>query len=84
MGGKTSFAMLSAFESASHSKQVFFHSKHVVAIGENHPAVSSLFSGVGGWEGEEGGDICIIMTDLLCCMAETNTILYNNFPPNKK
>lgn len=51
MGGKTSFAMLSAFESASHSKQVFFHSKHVVAIGENHPAVSSLFSGVGGWEG---------------------------------
>lgn len=51
MGGKTSFAMLSAFESASHSKQVFFHSKHVVALGENHPAVSSLFSGVGGWEG---------------------------------
>lgn len=51
MGGKTSFAMLSAFESASHSKQVFFHSKHVVALGENHPAASSLFSGVGGWEG---------------------------------
>lgn len=50
MGGKTSFAMLSAFESASHSKQVFFHSKHVVALGENHPAVSSPFSGVGGWE----------------------------------
>ena len=51
MGGKTSFAMLSAFESASHSKQVFFHSKHVVALGENHPAASSLFSGVGGGEG---------------------------------
>ena len=23
----------------------------------------------------EGGDVCIIMADLHCCMAETNTIL---------
>ena len=24
---------------------------------------------------QEGGDICIFMTDSTCCMAETNTIL---------
>ena len=32
-----------------------------------------------GWEGEregqEGGDMCIPMADLCCCMAETNTVL---------
>ena len=26
-------------------------------------------------EGQEGGDICILMADSCCCMAETNTIL---------
>ena len=24
---------------------------------------------------QEGGDICIVMTDLSCCVAETNTTL---------
>ena len=28
-----------------------------------------------GREAQEGGDICIIMAELRCCMAETNTIL---------
>lgn len=50
--------MLSAFESASHSKQVF-HSKHVVALGENHPAVQPVQVGWGDgrdsiWGGGEG------------------------------
>ena len=38
----------------------------------------------GGEEGSRGGDICIIMTDVCCCMAETNITLQSNFPPNKK
>ena len=32
----------------------------------------------GGWSGrdaQEGGDIYILMVDLCCCMAETNTTL---------
>ena len=28
--------------------------------------------------------MCIIMTYLHCCMAETNTTLLSNFPPLKK
>ena len=28
-----------------------------------------------GREAQEGGDICIIMADSSCCMAETNTTL---------
>ena len=31
-----------------------------------------------GWDGreaQEGGDICIHIADLLCCIAETNTTL---------
>lgn len=28
-----------------------------------------------GREAEEGGDVCIIMAELRCCMAETNTKL---------
>ena len=28
-----------------------------------------------GREAQEGRDICIIMADLHCCVAETNTIL---------
>jgi len=27
-----------------------------------------------GREDQEGGDICIIMADFHCCMAETNTL----------
>ena len=38
----------------------------------------------GGREAQEGGDICIIMTDLHCCTAETNTTLESNFSPIKK
>ena len=33
---------------------------------------------------EEGGDICTIITELCCCLADTNTTLYSNFPPTKK
>ena len=29
----------------------------------------------GGREAQEEGDICILMTDSPCCMAETNTTL---------
>ena len=29
----------------------------------------------GGRESQEGGDICIPMADLYCCMVETNTTL---------
>ena len=31
--------------------------------------------GEGGREAQEGGDICIHITDSLCCAAETNTTL---------
>lgn len=51
LDAKISFAMLSAFESGLHRKQVFFHSKHVVALGESHPAASSQCSGVRGQGG---------------------------------
>ena len=37
-----------------------------------------------GREAQEGGTIGIIMADLHCCMAETNTTLESNFPPIKK
>jgi len=30
---------------------------------------------MGGWEVQEGGVINIVMTDLHCCTAETNTTL---------
>ena len=40
---------------------------------------------LGGAEGRsKGGDICIIMANLCCCMAETDTKLSNNFPPINK
>ena len=29
----------------------------------------------GGWEAEEGGDICILMTDPRCCMGRNQHIL---------
>ena len=35
-------------------------------------------------EVQEGGDICISMTDSRCYMAEANTILFSNYPPIKK
>ena len=35
---------------------------------------------MGEWE---GGDICIFIADSLCCTAETDTTLYNNYPPIK-
>ena len=28
-----------------------------------------------GREAQEGGDVCIIMTDLYCCMGEINRML---------
>ena len=39
-----------------------------------------VLSDLEGWDGEggrevpEGGDICILMADSQCCMAETNTL----------
>lgn len=50
LDGKISFATLSASDSGLHRKQVFFHSKHVVALGGSHPAASSQCSGVGARE----------------------------------
>ena len=37
-------------------------------------------------EAQEGGDMCVIMADLRCFMAETNTTLLSCFSPikNKK
>ena len=35
---------------------------------------------MGEWE---GGDICIFIADSLCCTAETDTTLYNNYTPIK-
>ena len=32
-------------------------------------------NGDSGWDAGQGGDICILMADLCCCMAETNTTL---------
>ena len=37
----------------------------------------------GGKEVQEGGDICIPMGDLCCCMAETNAILQSRYPSVK-
>ena len=37
----------------------------------------------GGKEVQEGGGIWIDTADLCWCMAETNTILQINYPPNK-
>ena len=38
----------------------------------------------GGAGMQEGGDICILVADLHCCLAKTNTTLQSNFPPIKK
>ena len=39
-------------------------------------SVMTLRGGMGeGRETQGGGDICLIMADLICCMAETNTTL---------
>lgn len=52
LDGKISFAMLSAFESGQHRKQVFFHSKHVVALVESQHAVDSTT-----WEGHNSSGL---------------------------
>ena len=43
-----------------------------------------------GWDGvrdrreaQKGGDICILVADSHCCMAETKTTLESNYPPIK-
>ena len=33
----------------------------------------------GGREAQEGGDICILITDSQCCTAETNKTLWSNY-----
>ena len=40
--------------------------------------------GNGGREAQEGEDICILIADLFCCTAETNTTLQINYSPIKK
>ena len=37
----------------------------------------------GGREAQEGGNKCIPIADSCCCMAETNTTLWGNYPPIK-
>ena len=37
----------------------------------------------GGREVKAGGAICTPVADSRCCMAETNTTLYSNYPPVK-
>ena len=37
----------------------------------------------GGREAQQVGDICLNMTDLHCCMAETDATLESNFHPVK-
>ena len=39
--------------------------------------------GGGGREVQEGGNICVPMTDSCWCMAETSTILLSNYPSGK-
>ena len=39
--------------------------------------------GESGREVQEGGNLCILMTDAHCYTAETNTILQSNYPPIK-
>ena len=39
--------------------------------------------GESGREVQEGGNLCILMTDAYCYTAETNTILQSNYPPIK-
>ena len=36
-----------------------------------------------GGGAQEGRDIYMVMADSHCCMAETNTMLYSNYPPKK-
>lgn len=36
-----------------------------------------------GTDSKKRVDVCICVTDSLCCMAETNTILYDNYTPIK-
>ena len=51
------------------------------------PLSRSLATKVGWGKGREAqkvGDVCIIMVNLHCCMAETNTTLLSNFTQLKK
>ena len=34
-------------------------------------------------QAQEGGNVCILMADSCCCMAETNTTLKSNYLPIK-
>ena len=47
---------------------------------EGRELSSVLCGDLEGWDGggrevQEGGDICILIADLHCCSAKTNTIL---------
>ena len=38
----------------------------------------------GGWEAQEGGNVCIHTADSLCCTTETNTTWQSNYISIKK
>ena len=40
--------------------------------------------GGSGRQDQQGGDMCILMADPRCYMAETNISLLSNYPPIKK
>ena len=42
-----------------------------------------LCGDLNGKENQKIGDICIFITDSLCCAAETNTIFSSNYTPIK-
>ena len=37
-----------------------------------------------GREAQKGEDVCILIADSRCCIAEPNTTLLSNYPPIKK
>ena len=43
--------------------------------------------GLGGWEGgsrgSRYGDVCMHITDSLCCATETSTVLWSSYTPIK-
>ena len=42
-----------------------------------------LYGDLNGKEIQKRGDICVRIADSLCCIAEINTTLWNNYTPIK-
>ena len=61
-------------------EQLLYHREPSVVLCDD---LEGWAGGGGGWEGDgragmeamEGGDVCTIMSDSHCCMAENNTTL---------